>query len=178
MFVVFKLSCPNVSCRSHRTMCRTSPTFYLVSRGTCELVGLRLLAWNHNRQMRCFDLLQGPSMVIISRHLFAWLPSTGPSHSERRRKLGLVVSGQGGRARRAGKHRLLLSSSKPAIKSGSGTWSPAQEPGCVNRRWEGLRPGFALVLANKHINSKVDKRVGCGGRRRGSSSEGAAVAKV
>lgn len=49
-------------------------------------------------------------MVIISRHLLAWLLSTGPSHSQHRRKLSLVVSGQGGRAGRAGKHRLLLSS--------------------------------------------------------------------
>lgn len=46
-------------------------------------------------------------MVIVSRHLLAWLLSAGPSHSQRRRKLSLVVSGQGGRA---GKHRLLLSS--------------------------------------------------------------------
>lgn len=39
-------------------------------------------------------LLQVPGMVIISRHLLAWLLSTGPSHHKCNRKLCHVVSGQ------------------------------------------------------------------------------------
>lgn len=63
----------------------------------------------------CFDLcglhlLQVPCMVIISKHLLALLLSAGPSHSQHRRKLSLVVSGRGGSIGGAGKHRLLLSS--------------------------------------------------------------------
>ena len=42
------------------------------------------------------------------------------------------------------------------------------EPSCVKMQsgrgywWEGIRADFALVLANKHINSKVDNQVGLG----------------
>lgn len=84
--------------------------------GTYSVIG-HVYLWSHyvfsleiqqtNRIRACvllicgLHLLQVHRMVIISRHLLAWLSSTGPSHSQHRRKLSLVVSGQGGRASRA-----------------------------------------------------------------------------
>lgn len=46
------------------------------------------------------ELLQGAHMVISVRHLLAWLLSRSSSHSQHRRKLSLVVPGQGGRTSR------------------------------------------------------------------------------
>lgn len=54
-----------------------------------------------------FRYLAWSSSAIICLHCSC---PQGPSHSQRRRKLSLVVSGQGGSVGRAGKHRLLLSS--------------------------------------------------------------------
>lgn len=126
-------------------------------------------------------------VIVCSRHLLPWLSSTGPSHSQHRRKLSLVVSGQGGRAGRPGKHRLLLSSTagpfaglnfQPETRKKGRGWDV--EPRRVKTQYsrgiggrESRAGCFALVVANKHINSKVDNQVGsCGGWRgdRGAAS--------
>lgn len=52
--------------------------------------------------------------------------------------------------------------------SSSQVWGWDMEPSCVKTqyswwyRWEGMWAGFALVLANKHLNRKVDNWVGWG----------------
>lgn len=45
-----------------------------------------------------------------------------------------------------------------------------EEGGGGGHRWQGVRAVFALVLANKHINSKVDNQEGGGRDREGAAS--------
>lgn len=107
-------------------------------------------------------------MVIVSKHLLAWRLSAGPSHSQHERKLSLMVSGQGGRASRAGETLAsFIRHSRPLCwreLPAQNLQKKKQRVGCESAlqsglRWVGIRTGFALVLANKHINSKVDNHV-------------------
>ena len=95
---------------------------------------------------------------------------------------------------RAGKHRLLLSKAaspfaglnfQPKTRKEGRWWDV--DPSCVKMQysrgyeWEGIGQALLLVLANKHINSKVDNQVGWGGWRGSgvkSSSEGAVMAST
>lgn len=123
-------------------------------------------------------------IIIMGRHLAAWPPSRGPSLSQHRRKLSLVVSGQGGRTGRAGKHRLLLSATASPfalLALSSSSKLPQNKKKIRGREWDvdpdcvklpysaghgggrgggGIQAAFASVLANKHINSKVDNQAG------------------
>lgn len=123
----------------------------------------------------CRYLAWSPSADICSHGSRPYVPptaSTGESSA-------LWFLDRGGRAGRAGKHRLLLSSTASPFaglnfqlqtckkKTQAKGWDV--EPSCVKMQYSqgtgGRESGLALllVLANKHINSKVDNQVGCGG---------------
>lgn len=148
------------------------------------------LVWTYNRQIRsehmCFDLWPSSASGTSHGHrqqtfaCMALVRRPLPQPAQEKAQPCGFWTGRQGRETQASfiQHSQPLRCPKLPVQNlqkkkkkrqrvGCGTWlcESAVQSG---HRWEGVQTGFALVLANKHINSKVDNQVGGEGGQRGS----------